>query len=186
MTQATKFSDRSHARVYAHWRTYPAWRTLSLAAKCILIEILMENRVGINGTLAWSCRRAARAINVSKDTAARALTDLECRGWLTVERVASFGRRNAPAQYAVTMFPNDVTGEPASHAFEVWRPDGPAFQFLARVAPRGRDGRTTGTRPSHTRDAKAVSTGPLVVSESLKSSRAFKGLGENPGLGGEG
>jgi hypothetical protein len=39
-------------------------------------------------------------------------------GWLKVERVARFGRRNAPARYALTMFENDETGEPPSFAFE--------------------------------------------------------------------
>ena len=149
MTQATKFRDRSHARVYSHWRALPAWRTLSLAARCILIEILMENRAGLNGRLAWSCRKAARAVGVSKDRAARALIHLEDRGWLKCERVANFGRRNAPAEYALTMFPNDATGGLPSFAFEVWNPDGPAFQSLpvshledTTVAPRGHGRRT--------------------------------------------
>src|SRR5574337_912201 len=118
MAKATNLRDRPHARIYAHWRQYRAWRALSLASRALLVEILMEYRPGLNGRLEWSCRKAAQAIGVSKDRAARALTQLELLGWLTVERSAAFGRRNAPARYALTMFPNDVTGGPASYAFE--------------------------------------------------------------------
>src|SRR6516164_7231509 len=112
MARATNLRDRPHARIYAHWRVYPAWRNLSLAARALLVEIMLEYRPGFNGLLEWSCRKAARAIGVSKDTAASALTQLELLGWLNVERLARFGKSNAPACYALTMFANDVTGEP--------------------------------------------------------------------------
>ena len=106
-----ELSRPSARRIYAHWRQYSAWRALSLASRALLVEILMEYRPGQNGRLEWSCRKAALAIGVSKDRAARALTQLECLGWLKVERIALFGRRNAPACYALTMYINDVTGD---------------------------------------------------------------------------
>jgi hypothetical protein len=76
MAKASNFRDRPHARIYAHWRAYPAWRALSLAARALLVEILLEYRPGSNGRLQWSCRKAAKAIGVSKDRAARALGSL--------------------------------------------------------------------------------------------------------------
>lgn len=176
MATATKFRDRPHARVYAHWRQFPAWTLLSLVARSLLVEILMEYRPGANGRLAWSCRKAARSINVSKDRAARALIELELKGWLTVERVANFGRRNMPAEYALTMYADDVTGAPASFAFEAWNPTGCPLQSLARVAPTGRDGRISGTRPSRQRDTATPGKGPIHISDALKNSRAFKGI----------
>lgn len=118
MAKAMNLRDRAHARIYAHWRQYPAWRALSLASRALLVEILMEYRPGLNGRLEWSCRKAGQTINVSKDRAARALTQLELLGWLKVERISNFGRRNTPAHYALTMFANDVTGDPPSFAFE--------------------------------------------------------------------
>jgi hypothetical protein len=158
MTTATKFRDRPHARLYFHWRRFPAWASLSLAARALLTEMLMEYRPGANGRLAWACRRAARAIGVSKDTAARALIELEIKGWVTVEQVASFGRRNVPAEYALTMFANDVTGLPPSNAYERWDPKDTAPR-PARVAPEVHDGRTTTTRPSRLRDTTAFRGG---------------------------
>ena len=176
MAKATNLRDRAHARIYSHWRTFPAWTSLSLAARALLTEILLEYRPGQNGALAWSCRKAARAIRVSKDTGARALTELELKGWLTVERCANFGRRNAPACYALAMYVNDATGDPASFAFEIWRPDSLLFQTLPRVAPQGHNGRTTGTRASHGKDTDADFASPIVASDALKSSRLVKAL----------
>ena len=152
MATATKFRDRPHARVYAHWRQFPAWALLSLVARALLVEILMEYRPGANGRLAWSCRKAARSISVSKDRAARALIELEMKGWLTVERVANFGRRNLPAEYALTMYANDVNGAPASFAFEAWNPAG-------LPAPIACPCRASGTRRSHFRDTAVAPEG---------------------------
>ena len=152
---------------------YPAWRALSLASRALLVEILLEYRPGLNGRLEWSCRKAAQAIGVSKDSAARALTQLELLGWLTVERVGGFGRRNAPARYALTMFANDVTGDPASFAFEHIDPDNPLLGRF-RVAPQGQRGRISGTAASRRRDTKGEYGGFAPVSDALKSSHDFQ------------
>jgi hypothetical protein len=153
MAKATNLRDRPHARIYAHWRQYPAWRALALVSRALLVEILLEYRPGLNGHLEWSCRKAAQAIGVSKDRAARALTQLELLGWLKVERIAKFGRRNAPARYALTMFANDVTGDPPSFAFEHIDPDDLMLDRF-RVAPQGQHGRISGTAASQSRDMK--------------------------------
>jgi hypothetical protein len=180
MAKAKNLRDRPHARIYAHWRQYPAWRTLSLAARALLTEILLEYRPGLNGRLEWSCRKAGQAVGISKDRAARALTELELFGWLRVERIALFGRRNAPACYALTMFPNDVTGDPPSFAFEIIDPANPLLCGAVRVAPQGHDGRISGTRASRLRDTKATSGDFIAFSDALKSTRIFKGMPAKP------
>jgi hypothetical protein len=161
-----------------HWRQYPAWRSLSLTSRALLVEILQEYRPGQNGRLEWSCRKAGQAIGVSKNRAARALTQLECLGWLKVERIALFGRRNAPACYALTMYVNDVTGDPASFAFEHIDPDNPLLGPF-RVAPEGRHGRISGTQASRLGDTRAISAGLKPISDALKSSRIFKDFAAN-------
>jgi len=173
MAKATNLRDRAHARICAHWRQYPAWRALSLASRALLVEILMEYRPGLNGRFEWSCRKAAQTIGVSKDRAARALTQLELLGWLKVERVASFGRRNAPARYALTMYANDESGEPASFAFEVIDPGNPLLGRVC-VAPQGHDGRISGTQTSRHRDARAIPGGFAPISDGLKSTPISK------------
>jgi hypothetical protein len=175
MAKAANLRDRPHARIYAHWRVHPSWRALSLAARALLVEIMLEYRPGSNGHLEWSCRKAAKAIGVSKDRAARALIQLEGLGWLTVERIAQFNRRNSPACYALTMFPNDVTGDPASFAFEHINPDNPLLG-RHRVAPQGHTGRISGTVASHSRDARPNTACFNPVSETLRNSRIFSGI----------
>ena len=122
MPKATTYRDHAHARVYLSWLNKPAWRTMSLAGRCLLIEMMADYRGpgSGNGTFAWSCRRAAKVLGVSKTTGARALIELETRGWIVVVKVAGFGGRNKPAEYRLTMFPCDVSGEPPSRAFERW------------------------------------------------------------------
>jgi len=178
MAKATNLRDRPHARIYSHWRNFPAWRALSLAARALLVEILMEYRPGQNGRLEWSWRRAAKAIGVSKDTAARALIELELLGWLTVERLAGFGRRNAPACYALTMFANDATGDPPSFTFEHIDPANPLLRGPVRVASQGHDGRISGTQASRHRDARPTLGDPTQISDALKSSAIFKNIAE--------
>lgn len=178
MAKATNLRDRPHARIYSHWRNYPAWRALSLASRALIVEILMEYRPGQNGRLEWSCRKAGRAITVSKDRAARALTELELLGWLKVERLAGFGRRNAPACYALTMFANDATGDPPSFAFEHIDPANPLLRGPVRVAPQGHGGRVSETQPSRYRDARPTLGGPTQISDALKSSAIFKSIAE--------
>jgi len=179
MAKATRLTDRPHARIYAHWRNYPAWQTLSLAARALLVEIMLEYRPGQNGRLQWSCRKAGQTIGVSKDRSARSLTQLELLGWLKVERVARFGRRNAPANYALTMFVNDVTGDPPSRAFEHVDPANPFLKRTIRVALSGHDGRVSGTPPSRYRDTRTNAEGVLTISDALKSSRIFKDIAEH-------
>jgi hypothetical protein len=124
MAAATKFHDRPHARIYSAWLELPAWHEVSLAARCLLVEMLGRYRPGENGKLEWSIRRVAEVLGVSKSTASAALIELETIGWIEVTRAGSFSRKGRASHYALAMFTNDVTGEPATRTFERWRPDG--------------------------------------------------------------
>jgi DNA-binding transcriptional MocR family regulator len=116
--------DRPHARIYSAWMELAAWRGASLAARVLLVEMLTRYRPDNNGNLEWSIRRVADALGVSKSTASAALKELETIGWIDVMRVGSFSRKGRASLYALAMFTNDVTGEPATRTFERWRPDG--------------------------------------------------------------
>ena len=124
MPAATKYRDRPHARIYFARLELPAWRELSLAARCLLTEMLARYRPGENGRLEWPVRRVAEVLGVSKSTAATALNELETIGWIEVTRVGNFSRKGRSSLYALATVDNDVTGEPATRAFERWRPDG--------------------------------------------------------------
>jgi hypothetical protein len=124
MPAATKYRDRPHARIYCAWLELPAWRELSLAARGLLVEMIAWYRPGENGRLEWSVRRVAEVLRASKSTASAALIELETIGWIEVMRAGSFSRKGRASLYALAMYTNDVTGEPATRAFERWRPDG--------------------------------------------------------------
>jgi hypothetical protein len=124
MATATKYRDRPHARIYYAWLELPAWRAASIAARNLIVEMLARYRPGENGRLEWSVRRVAEVLGVSKSTASAALIELETIGWIEVTRAGSFSRKGRASLYALAMFTNDVTGEPATRTFERWRPDG--------------------------------------------------------------
>jgi hypothetical protein len=164
---------KPHARIYAHWRELPAWRVLSCAARCLLVEMLMEYRPGRNGQLQFSVRRAAAIARVGKQSAVTALAELEKAGWITVQKLGALRGGNAPTEFALTLYDNDVTGEEASRAFERWQPSAPAIRArAARVRPEGRELAVSGTRLSDLKDANAKREEPLHISDALKKSLA--------------
>ncbi len=123
MTKATKSTARPHARIYHAWLKLPAWRTLSGNAVKLLCAMLAEFRPldGDNGRLEWSDKRAGDAIGMSESTGRRALEELESKGWIAIQRMGKM-RRDMPTTYALAAYYNDETGEPATMAFEHWRP----------------------------------------------------------------
>jgi hypothetical protein len=166
---------RPHARIYAEWLDLPSWRVLSCAARCLLVEMLLDYRPGRNGRLQWSVRRTLRALGVGKQSAVTALAELEKAGWITVQRIGALGGGNAPTEYALTMYDNDVTGEEATRAFERWRPSAPPVRARAScVRHEGRELAVSGTRLSDLKDAKAKRDEPLHISDALKKSLARK------------
>jgi hypothetical protein len=124
MALATKYRDRSHARIYSAWVELPAWCEASLAARCLLVEMLARYRPGTNGTLEWSVRRVAEVLRVSKSTASATLIELETIGWIEVTRAGSFSGKSRASHYALTMYPDETTGDPPTRSFEKWQPDG--------------------------------------------------------------
>jgi hypothetical protein len=120
MTFATKYRDLAHARIYVDWFELPAWLQLSSTAAKLLAAMLVEYRPGINGKTVWSAERAGYAVNRSKATGARLLLELTDKGWIDIVRVRQRGKRAPPSIYALSMWPNDATNEPATNAFRHW------------------------------------------------------------------
>lgn len=177
MAKSYRAADRSHARLYSHWRDLPAWRSLSLAARALLIEMMWDYRPdpGNNGYLKWPLRRAAKVLGCSKDTAAIALEELEACGWITCERIGGPGRRNGPSEYAVTMFFNHRAGHLATFAFERWEPSPAVIRARrSRVQPGGQSCPARRTDLSAPKDTRPKLNGPLQLSEAVLKTRIFK------------
>ena len=155
MAAATKYRERPHARIYFAWVELPAWREASIAARCLLVEMLARYRPGDNGRLEWPVRRVAEVLGVSKTTAGKILIELETTGWIAVMRVGSFSGKSRASLYALAMYINDVTGEPPTRAFERWRPDGSRpVGTRSRVSIQGRSSIRSEVHDSLPRDKK--------------------------------
>lgn len=98
-----------------------AYKAVSGNAFKLLVCMMAEYRPALqhNGRLEWSDARAGEAMGMSEASGRRALLDLEDKGWIAVQRFGKF-QRDKPTTYALAMYPNDVTGEPATNAFVHW------------------------------------------------------------------
>jgi hypothetical protein len=116
-------SDPPHARIYQSWLILPAWRTLSTFARCLLVEMQAQYRPKEPNQFELSDRIASRLIGCARNTARKALEELEDRGWITVVRVGKIkGPKMARASvYALTWYPISA-GEPALKSFLNWQP----------------------------------------------------------------
>lgn len=188
MTIATRDRAPAHARVYSSWVNLSTWRALSPNARCLLVEMLARFRPGDNGKLEWPVRAVADVLGVSKATGARVLIELERNGWIKVVKVSAFGGRASPARYALTMFADDVSGEPASRAFEYLRGEESVARPKKKSASQShgkdkpvpvarRDGFTRGTRQSHGADKSSADARRAAVLDLLQNTRFF---GEEP------
>ena len=100
-----------------------AWRSLSFAAQSAFIQIVRLYKGWNNGQLVLAASALAERLDCSKATAARALNDLEEKGFVGIQKMGMFRRRDRLAtEYFLTHYPNDATGELPTKAFMRWRP----------------------------------------------------------------
>jgi hypothetical protein len=97
-----------------------AWRSLDGNARSIYIELAKLYRGANNGQIGFSVRQAARAVLVSTATAARAMIQLQDRGFIVAMTKGNFTCKRHATRWRLTEFACDVTGQPASRDFESW------------------------------------------------------------------
>lgn len=98
----------------------PAWRNLSGSAIKVWLEIRCRYHGGNNGKLSLSLDEAARLLGIGKATVARAFTELEAKGFLTLTRKGQWYGRQA-SEYAIT--DRSLNGHPATKAWKHYRPE---------------------------------------------------------------
>jgi len=82
--------ESRHVRLH-HWTMgTPAWRSLDPAGRALLVELYKLFNGTNNGALFLSVRDAAAALNVGKNTAARAFRDLVNRGFIRAKQSGAF------------------------------------------------------------------------------------------------
>ena len=71
---------------YEEWLGSPAYRDLSCVAKCLLDELQRIYRPDRNGRLSLPVMRAAKLLNVNKDTVTGAFRELAANGFIVLMR----------------------------------------------------------------------------------------------------
>jgi hypothetical protein len=127
-----------------------AWRSLSPVARCVFLELAAIYNGGNNGFIALSTRDAAERTGCSKDTAARAFTELTAKGFIDCCARGHFDRKSPHAsEYRLTLYYCDRTGERASKVFMSWREE----QSKSVAGPmRGTASPTSGTVQGSTKE----------------------------------
>lgn len=128
-----------HVRLH-HWLlSTPAYQSLSPPARAVLVELMRRYNGFNNGRIALSVRDSGMACRISKNTAARALSELVRKGFVVQTRASGFNvKSRIAAEWALTEFINDVTGTMATKAFIVWRaPLSEQTNFSVQAVLRG-------------------------------------------------
>ena len=100
-----------------------AWHALSPIGVKALIEIMRLYNGHNNGQLGMAASTLADRLSCSKSHASRALNELEEKGFIGVQKVGTFRRRDRLAsEYFLTEFRNDVSSASPTNEFMRWRP----------------------------------------------------------------
>ena len=97
-------------QLYHFIKRSQAWHDLSLPARCTLIELL-DRYTGINnGMIGLGCRELSEALKCSRDTANRALTELDDAGLVRPTTVGVWRGKRA-TEWRLTFYRCDKTGD---------------------------------------------------------------------------
>ena len=147
--------DGQFAKVTAHALHTPAYRALGRTAQAAYPWMLLAAKGGTvvpNGQITLPTRQLADALGCSPSTAARALHQLQAKGFLVVRKPAVLGvegEAKAPC-YEVTELPMPgETGGAGRNLFRLWQ-EGRDFPVVRSPAhnPKGRNGRGEVQNPS--------------------------------------
>jgi hypothetical protein len=108
-------------RLYRWLLDSPAYLSLSCPARAVLIEIARSYDGFNNGRIGLSIRRASGRCKIARGTAARALAELQERGFIDCMTKGGFNRKLPHAsEWRLTFWACDVTGKLASKQFMSW------------------------------------------------------------------
>ncbi len=125
-----------------------AWRSLTPADRSLYLALKWKYDGLNNGRIGLGCREAAELMGVSsKDTANRSFDNLQDRGFIRLSKPSGFMTKNrAAAEWRLTEYPCDVTGELPTKEFTRWvapekttvRNLGQTVRFLGQDVPKRR------------------------------------------------
>ncbi|GEM_PF-5735666 len=132
-----------HVRIYRSMMRTEAWQALSAVEKAVLIELYALYNGENNGELFLSCREAARRCHINKDTASRAFSALEEKGFIRRRSKASIDwKLNLARCWILTEHPFPE-GTAPTRDYQYWRrlDDKTAALENGQTAPQNRTGK---------------------------------------------
>jgi DNA-binding MarR family transcriptional regulator len=121
--QAIRSGHNKFVCLYRYVLGSEAHRSLGLAARCLLVEFYDLYNGSNNGYIFMSVRSAAERLGVSKNTAHKALRELEDRGFVRPHQRSSFDWKKRLATTWI-LAEYEYAGQPASKEFMRWKPPG--------------------------------------------------------------
>ena len=109
-------------QLFKHMLKSEAWQTLKPAARCVYISITDRYDGSNNGYLAASVRDLAAECLIDKNTVTASIDALIERGLIERKQEGSFACKvRLAAEYRLTCYKCDRTGQAATNAFRQWR-----------------------------------------------------------------
>lgn len=100
-----------------------AWKALTPIERCSYLEVKWRYDGLNNGRIGLGCRELADELNMSRNTADRALDELIGKGFIMKMKPSAFNVKNrAVTEWRLTEYPCDVTGELPTKDFMRWQP----------------------------------------------------------------
>ena len=103
-----------------------AYRHLSVYGRALLLEFRRLYNTHNNGKISMAVRQAAKLLNCCKDTAVKALEELEDKGWIRLTSKGSFSQKTekTASEWRITNHPIGLgVDTPATKEYAIWRPD---------------------------------------------------------------
>lgn len=97
-----KASNVKHIRLYNWIMDTAAWSSLSLGARCLLLEIWRRNTGQNNGQISFSQQEGVKALSCSASSVSRWSAELQEKGFLVVTRASSFDWKNGMKDHRAT------------------------------------------------------------------------------------
>jgi hypothetical protein len=137
--------DARHVRLH-HWLlNSPAYLSLSPAARAVHVEIVRLYNGANNGRLALSVRTAAARCRIARNTAARALAELQDRGFVECVTPGAFSLKTRhAAEWRLTHHKCDASGQLPSSSFMRWKPPEKQNTVSIRTATVANEGQSRG------------------------------------------
>jgi len=117
-----------------------AWATMKPGPRALYIELKRRFTGANNGQIFLSQRDAAKALNVTKDTATGYFRDLIERGFIAMTEGGHLGPSGIGQAAKWALQEEPIDGKPATKGFMAWREKQNPVQKIRTARPKNLDG----------------------------------------------